>query len=255
MAAEAVTIFLSAFLLFSVEPMIGKDVLPWFGGAPAVWTTCLLFFQTVLLAGYFYADRLTRRLGMRAQCAVHLSLVALSLATLAAAAVAWRAPILPGPAFRPPDPSAPIARVLAALSAGVGLPFFLLSTTGPLLQAWIARRQPEARIFRLYALSNLASLLALVAYPFAIEPNLSLTAQARIWSAGYILFAAGVAWCATRALRAPERFAEAAVEQPPPAETPPPPESLPTLGAIALPPPETARRSFLFWFAMAACGS
>jgi len=255
MVAEALTIFLSAFLLFSVEPIIGKDVLPWFGGAPAVWTTCLLFFQTVLLAGYFYADRLTRRLGLREQRAVHVSLVALSLAALAVVGAAWRAPILPGPAFRPPDATAPIPRVLAALAAGVGLPFFLLSTTGPLLQAWIARRRPDARIFRLYALSNLASLLALVAYPFLIEPNLSLTAQARLWSAGYVLFAAGVAWCASRAVRAPASPVEARVGMPAPSEEPPPPESLPTLGAIAVPPPQSARSSFLFWFAMAACGS
>ncbi len=257
MAAEAVTIFLSAFLLFSVEPMIGKAILPWFGGAPAVWTTCLLFFQTVLLGGYFYADRLSRRPAIRSQRAIHIGLLAISLVALGAAGLSGKAPILPGPAFRPPDPSAPVARVLAALGASIGLPFFLLSTTGPLLQAWIARRSPRYPIYRLYALSNAASLAALLAYPFAIEPALPLTAQATIWSAGYVLFAAGAAFCATRAARpAPDEErppeSETAV---PPAEGPPPPESLPTLGEVAAGEPRSGRGRALFWFALAACGS
>src|SRR5215469_4905724 len=133
MLAYALTIFLGAFLLFQIEPLIGKYILPWFGGAPAVWTTCLLFFQLLLLAGYAYAHGLARRSRTRGKRLAHAALLAISVALLAVLAKVWSSPILAGPAWKPSDPSHPIPRILAVLAVSVGLPYFLLSTTSPLL--------------------------------------------------------------------------------------------------------------------------
>src|SRR4051812_42634591 len=150
----ALTTFLSALLLFLVQPLIGKYVLPWFGGSPAVWTTCMLFFQVALLAGYAYAHGVVTRWGPRGQAAVHLLLLAAAVAVL---------PVTPGERWRPPGPDWPTARLLALLAATIGLPFFALAATSPLLQAWVARARPAgASPYRLYALSNAGSLLALV---------------------------------------------------------------------------------------------
>jgi hypothetical protein len=190
----ALTIFLSAFLLFQVQPLIGKFILPWFGGSPAVWTTCVLFFQLVLLGGYAYAYLVASHLRPRTQAVVHTLLLVAALAVL---------PITPGERWKPPDPSRPEQRILLLLAASVGVPYFVLSTTGPLLQAWVARaRGPQAGVYRLYALSNVGSLLALLSYPFAFEPALSRTAQARMWSAAFVAFAALCAACAWWAARA-----------------------------------------------------
>jgi hypothetical protein len=176
----AVTIFLSAFLLFQVQPMVGKYILPWFGPTPGVWTTALLFFQLMLLAGYASAHFVVSRLTWRRQAVVHATLLALALIAL---------PITPAEALKPTDFDAPIGRILLILTLSVGAPFFLLSATAPLIQRWFAQLHPGRSPYRLYALSNLASLLALLSYPFLIEPRLRLQAQTSIWSGGYLVFA------------------------------------------------------------------
>jgi hypothetical protein len=163
MLLYALTIFLSAFLLFLVQPMIARIILPWFGGSASVWTTCLMFFQLVLLAGYLYAHWVTRRLKPRTQATLHTILLLASLAAL---------PILPGAVWKPIDSMHPEARILLLLAAVVGGPYLFLSTTGPLVQAWYARAFPGASPYRLYALSNAGSLLALLGYPVMVEPFL-----------------------------------------------------------------------------------
>src|SRR5215468_9153160 len=165
MPAYALTVFLGAFLLFQIEPLIAKYLLPWFGGAPAVWTTCMLFFQLLLLAGYLYADRVVRRLPPRRARSLHLALLSAAVAAMLLLVLLWRSPILPSGALKTADAAHPIARLLVLLAAAVGLPFLLLSSTAPLAQAWAARTHPHARVYRLYALSNAASLAALVTYP------------------------------------------------------------------------------------------
>jgi spermidine synthase len=195
------TIFLSAFLLFLVQPVVAKMIVPWFGGSAAVWTTCLLFFQLILLFGYGYAHWLVKRLTPRQQSLVHLSLLGVSLLWL---------PLGPAVSLKPVGVEEPIGRILLVLGATVGLPYFLLSTTGPLIQAWSART--VALPYRLYALSNLASLLALVAYPFAIEPAISLRTQSVVWSVLYLAWVSMAGWLAwqTRASAAPEPSEELA---------------------------------------------
>ena len=185
---NALTIFLSAFLLFQVEPLIAKMILPWFGGVAAVWTVCLLFFQVALLLGYLYAHLLTRILAPRAQGLVHCALLAASLLTL---------PILPKDSWKPLGPEHPALHILWVLVLAVGLPFFLLSATTPLLQAWFTKTTRSEGVFRFYALSNAASLLALLSYPTLFEPRLSTVWQARGWSAAY---AAAAALCGAIAL-------------------------------------------------------
>ena len=192
MLPHAAAIFLSAFLLFQVQPLAGKELLPWFGGSAAVWSACLLFFQAVLFLGYLYAHLIGTRLAPRRQGIVHLALLAIALAFL---------PIAAGAAWKPPDQSLPVPRILAFLAATLGLPYFLLSANGPLLQRWYTLRSPGAP-WRLYALSNAGSLLGLLSYPVLVEPFLSLGAQRTLWSAGYALFVAAVAACAAGLVRA-----------------------------------------------------
>jgi SAM-dependent methyltransferase len=185
MLAPALTILLSSFLLFLVQPILAKQILPWFGGSAGVWTTCLVFFQVTLVLGYAYAHLLTRRgIGSR-QFVVHIVLVLTSLATL---------PIIAGPFWKEVHGIAPALRILSLLTLTVGLPYFLLAATGPLLQKWLSTAAssplPDASVFRLFALSNLGSLLGLLSYPFLLEPALPLRTQALAWSCGYVLFAA-----------------------------------------------------------------
>src|SRR5580704_8168108 len=172
------TIFLSAFLLFLIQPIFAKLILPWFGGSSAVWTTCLVFFQTALLAGYLYAHLLTRRLTARKQPWVHSTLLALALLLL---------PVLPGERWKPTGAGDPVWQILAMLTAVLGLPYFLLSATSPLLQKWLARDGSQP--YRLFALSNVGALLALAAYPLWIEPRIATRAQDVGWSAGFAAFA------------------------------------------------------------------
>ncbi|GIU77148.1 MAG: hypothetical protein KatS3mg005_0386 [Bryobacteraceae bacterium] len=189
----AITVFLSAFLLFQVQPMIAKMILPWFGGTAAVWAACLLFFQAALLAGYGYTHGIVRRLSPRRQWMLHAALLALALTVL---------PILPDAKWKPATPDMPAARILALLAVTVGLPYFLLSTTAPLIQAWFARAFPGRSPYRLYALSNLGSMLALLTYPALVEPALTLRQQGWSWSGAFVLFAALCIFTGWRSLRA-----------------------------------------------------
>ncbi|HKW81552.1 MAG TPA: fused MFS/spermidine synthase [Casimicrobiaceae bacterium] len=230
MALYAITIFGSAFLLFLVQPIMAKEILPWFGGSANVWTTCLVFFQTTLLLGYAYSDAVARRLAARTQFRVHVALLALSCLLL---------PIVPAAHWKPLGSESPAALILGLLAATVGLPYFLLSTTSPLVQSWFARRFPGRDPYRLFALSNLASLLALASYPFALEPWITTRMQAYGWSAGYVLFVLTCAGCAWYALRAPAADAPAKVPD--------------VVGAAAGSAPTAGRQ--LLWCALAATGA
>ncbi|HYX68663.1 MAG TPA: hypothetical protein VE825_05995 [Terriglobales bacterium] len=143
-------VFLSAFLLFQVQLIAGKYILPWFGGSAAVWTTCLLLFQLLLLLGYGYAH-VSGRLGESGRRRLHLGLLLLSVVMLAALGVRWSSPITPSLGFLDPAQGNPIREILVVLTISVGLPFFLLSTTSPLLQDLYARAQAGGSVYRLYA--------------------------------------------------------------------------------------------------------
>jgi spermidine synthase len=192
MPLYALAIFVSAFLLFLVQPVMAKQILPWFGGSAAVWTTCLVFFQTTLLLGYAYADLVVRRLSPRAQVRLHVALLVVSCAAL---------PIVPGVQWKPLGTENPSLLILGLLTATIGMPYFLLATTSPLVQAWFARSFPGRSPYRLFALSNLASMLALVGYPFALEPWVATRLQSWGWSAAYVFFAILCAACGWYSLR------------------------------------------------------
>ena len=169
---------LSAFLLFQVQPVISKFILPWFGGSPGVWTTCMLFFQVVLFLGYAYAHGLTR-LPRRWQWLIHGILVVAALSVL---------PLSPSPDWKPTGNEDPATRILLLLLATVALPYFVLSSTSPLTQVWFTRAVPGGHPWRLYALSNLGSLAALLSYPFLIEPKWNVLQQTQIWSGAFVAF-------------------------------------------------------------------
>ena len=219
-------IFLGAFLLFQIQPIIARFVLPWFGGTIDVWTTCMLYFQTMLLAGYAYAHLLVVCLRPRAQVAVHLLLVAAALIVL---------PIAPSDTWQPPDADQPVLRILVILLVCTGLPFLVLAATSPLLQSWFTRVQRGRSPYRYYAVSNAGSLLALASYPFIVEPLLGRIAQSWVWSGGFAAFAILAGTCAVRLWRSdpasdPASSAEAAVATP-------------------------SLRSRLFWLLLPAVGS
>ncbi|MCA9179208.1 MAG: fused MFS/spermidine synthase [Planctomycetales bacterium] len=186
MARYALTIFVSAFLLFQVQPMIAKFVLPWFGGGPAIWTSCMLFFQTMLLGGYLYAHVISVRLSVRAQSNLHALLLLGSLVLL---------PIAPGDWLKPDGTEQPVLAILLLLLATVGGPYLLLSSTGPLMQRWFSHSFPTRSPYRLYALSNVGSMLALLTYPFLFEPVFRLRQQVWMWSITYGVFVASAIWC------------------------------------------------------------
>jgi SAM-dependent methyltransferase len=184
----AAAIFLSSFLLFLVQPLIARLILPWFGGSAAVWTTCMLFFQVLLLAGYAYAHLLARFARGKFEALLHSALLVVALVTL---------PIAPSEIWKPVGTEEPISWILLLLTGSVGLPYFLLAANSPLLQAWFARARPGENPYRLFALSNLGSLVALLGYPFVVEPYLGGTGQVRLWSwlfAAFALLCAAVAW-------------------------------------------------------------
>src|ERR1017187_4172603 len=179
MILYALTIVVSAFLLFQVQPVIAKIILPWFGGSAAVWTTCLLFFQMVLLLGYLYSHAVIRYLKPRAQLLLHIGLLLATVVVL---------PIYPSVSWKPAAATDPTLQILGLLAVTVGLPYFLLSTTGPLLQAWYARRFQGAMPYRLYALSNAGSMFALLSYPVLFEPAFNTHQQSSMWSWGFGVF-------------------------------------------------------------------
>ena len=187
----AMATLFSAFLVFQIQRGQQNDSAVVCGG-PAVWTSCMMFFQIMLLAGYAYAYSVNRWLSLRLQVICHMTLIGVCLLFL---------PIIPGDAWKPKDGSLPTFRILAVLSANVGLPYFLLSATAPLLQAWYAARMPGKIPYRLYALSNVGSLFALLSFPFLIEPLMGSAMQAYLWAAGFVVFAlccAGMAFVLVR---------------------------------------------------------
>ena len=171
--AFASTIFLSAFLLFQIQPVIARYVLPWYGGSPAVWSTCLLFFQVGLLAGYGYAHILAQKLKPRHQVLLHLILLGLSLGFL---------PVTPAESLKPTESENPIGGIILLLLSTVGIPFMLIAATNPLIQNWCRIKNQGKSPYRLYALSNLGSLLGLLTYPFLIEPSFTIRHQTLGWS-------------------------------------------------------------------------
>jgi len=220
---HAAVIALSSFLLFLVQPLIARLILPWFGGGAAVWTTCMLFFQTLLLAGYAYAHWSNARLAPRPQAILHIALLAAAAATL---------PIAPTDAWKPQGNDEPISAILLLLAVAVGLPYLVLSATSPLVQSWFARQRPGANPYRLFALSNVASLAALIGYPLLVEPWLTSGEQVSGWSWLFALFALA---CAVLAWRGSGlRGAAPAARNEAPAPT---------------------RRDYLHWLALSATGS
>ncbi len=196
----AITIFISAFLLFQVQPLISKFILPWFGGSPAVWTTAMLFFQCTLFLGYVYSHLLFSRLSLVKQVRVHLALLA--IASIMAVFV------VPLDALKPSGTEDPTLRILLLLAICVGLPYAVLSTTGPLIQAWFSRAYPGLSPYRLFSLSNLGSLIALGSFPFVFEPFMELKTMGRFWMIGFWVFAGLCATCGMSMLRLPQSDSE-----------------------------------------------
>lgn len=259
MAAYAFAIFTGAFLLFQVQPLIGKYLLPWFGGAPGVWTTCMVFFQVMLLGGYLYAHLSSRFLKPRGQVLLHLVLVAVALATL---------PIIPNDSWKPQTAADPTFRIIALLAVSLGLPYFVLSGTAPLLQHWFSRSHPGVSPFRLYALSNAGSLLALLSYPTLFETVFRRSTQAHLWSAGLGLYAVACLLCALKLWKGASEGARALacskqqISSYPPAS--PSPSAIPDPCRLkpALPPRESSQAvgnlsalDLLLWLLFPACAS
>jgi SAM-dependent methyltransferase len=232
MTLFAATIFLGSFLLFQIELIIARIILPWFGGAAAVWTTCLLFFQIMLLLGYLYAHGLTRYIRPKSQFLIHLVLLG---------AAAFLLPVLPGVSWKPSGTEEPLFRILVLLTAVVGLPFFLLSSTSPLLSYWFARAFPGSSPYRLYALSNLGSMLGLLTYPTLVEPYLPIRAQAYGWSGAFLAFSALFVVASRKGTFAQNR-----------ALLTPPGPAVEVDATPSLPP---AAGQWFFWIALPACGS
>ena len=187
MLPYALTIGLGAFLLFLVQPVMGRYLLPWFGGGPSVWNTCMVFFQVALLAGYAYAHLSIQFLRPARQLKLHAVLLALCVLCL---------PAVPAAVWRPQESTSPATGILLMLLATVGLPYLLLSSTGPLMQAWFARQFPDRVPYRLYSLSNAASMAALLGYPFVLEPQMGLRWQSWVWSGLFVAYVAASVWCA-----------------------------------------------------------
>ena len=237
MILYAATILVSSFLLFLVQPIIAKQILPWFGGTAAVWTTCLVFFQIALLAGYAYSD-LSSRLRAKTQSTLHIGLLLLSLASL---------PIVADAGWKPLGSEDPQPRIWGLLAVTIGLPYGLLSTTGPLVQSWFAREQVDAataqRVYRFFALSNVGSLLGLLAYPFAIETWISTRTQALGWSLAYGLYVLLASASALRSRRTASRVDHS--------RSPTAPADADA--AAASPPPRAG--DYLLWFLLSALAS
>lgn len=245
-AIFALTIILSAFLLFQIQPMIGKFILPWFGGSSAVWTTSMLFFQVLLLGGYAYAHFLGT-LPPRRQSGLHLLVLLLVLGWIALAAWLNGTPVTPDPRLKPAGSAFPVWQILIVLAASVGIPYFLLSTSSSLFQAWYRDVHRRSSPYAFYALSNAASLVALLSYPVLFEPALTLQQQAAFWSVGFAVYLLLAGLCAVilrgqAAARPVENYAageSASLPETAPAETP------------ARPGPG----SYLVWAGLAACAS
>jgi len=196
------TIVLSAFLLFQVQPLIAKQILPWFGGSAAVWTSCMLFFQLALLGGYAWAHWLSEQ-PLKRQILLHVGLLLLSLAVL---------PIIPSARWKPAGGDDPLLGILGLLAATVGLPYFLLSATSPLLQSWYSRANGGAMPYRFFALSNAGSMAGLLTYPVLVEPYVTNRYQAWMWSGGFLAFVVFFVVVAYRSRNARDEVAMGPVE-------------------------------------------
>ncbi|HEV3341043.1 MAG TPA: hypothetical protein VG125_11825, partial [Pirellulales bacterium] len=217
----AATLFAASALLFLVEPMVGKMLLPYFGGAPAVWNTCLAFYQAALLAGYAYAHALTRWRRSGGQLVVHVAILALPWLVL---------PLAVRHDWAPNGGANPTLALVGILCTTVVLPFFVVASTAPLLQQWFASTQHRhaADPYYLYAASNAGSMLGLVAYPALVEPNLELGDQSRLWAAGYALLMVLVVACVVAVWRQRPSTADDGPPAPAPGTTRPvAPPSLP----------------------------
>lgn len=232
----AFTSFLSAFLLFQVQLIVNKRILPWFGGSAAVWTTSLVVFQLLLLAGYIYSHLVTTRLPLRRQFLVHGILLSIAAFTVIALSAVWPSAITPSLAWKPSQNEHPVANVCFVILVSTGLPFFALSTSAPLLQSWFSRLGYGNRAYRLYAVSNLGSLLGLLVFPFVLEPALGLTIQGRLWALLFCIFAAACWLCARLAGRG--RAAVVQLSESPTWDSTP-----------------VARMNYLLWFLLAMCAS
>lgn len=226
-APFAAITLLSALLLFLVEPLLARRILPWFGGAQSVWTVCLLFYQTALLVGYSYSH-LGRRLGTRRQAWVHVGLLVASAALL---------PITVSERWKPTPGDSPALGLLGLLTFTIGIPYLVLASTAPLVQGWFARLRPGHSPYWLYALSNGGSLAALLAYPLLIEPLLPVTRQALWWSWGYGGFVLACGALSLAVARGAPRHSAPSDDE--------------ARAAVAKP----ARGQVLLWLALAACGS
>ncbi len=203
----AICIFLSAFLLFQIQPIISKTLLPWFGGTPAVWSCAMLFFQIALTGGYAYSNWLVRKINTKRQTLIHLALMGISVGLVLYLWIIWPSPVTPAASLKPDNLSNPFLSIFFLLAISIGLPFFVLSTNSPLMQAWFSRKNPGRSPYWLYALSNIGSLLGLIAYPILIEPNLTLQGQGWLWAAGYLVFVCIAGYNAilgSRAIQVPE---------------------------------------------------
>jgi hypothetical protein len=209
----AAAIFLSAALLFAVQPMFTKMVLPRLGGTPSVWSVAMVFFQAVLLAGYAYAHALTKYLPGRRSLIVHIAVMVAATLFLPLSIASWWG--------RPPADATAALWLLGLFAVSIGLPFFALSANGPLLQAWFARTDhpSAADPYFLYAASNVGSFLALISYPFVVEPFTTLGIQRHAWAVLFVALIALIAWCGVlmlRTVRTAERVAEDAAPSPAP---------------------------------------
>jgi hypothetical protein len=199
----ALATFISAFLLFQVQLLLGKQILPLFGGTPAAWTACLLVFQLLILAGYGYSHAMAMWVSPRGQFIIHGVALGLSALLLIMLGYFWPTPISPGANWHPPPSADPTWIIARFLLLAIGLPFFLLATTSPLIQRWFAKALPGKSPYRLYALSNAGSLLGLLSYPFLVEPFLRLSTQGWAWSTGYFVFLVCCYFSARSAARSP----------------------------------------------------
>lgn len=200
----ASTLFLSAFLLFQMQLIVSKCILPWFGGSAAVWTTSMLVFQVLLLAGYIYSHVISARLSAMAQTRIHLALLFIAFLMVVTLSFVWPSAITPGASWKPQAGGDPTRDVVAIILVAAGLPFFVLSTTGPLLQRWFACLGGGAETYKLYSISNLGSLLGLLTFPFLLEPTLRMKNQGTLWSLLFCGFVAGCGICAGQARNATE---------------------------------------------------
>src|SRR5258708_4054603 len=237
----ALTIFLSAFLLFQVQLFLAKYILPWFGGSPAVWTACNLFFQALLFGGYAYGHLISNRLSPAAQKRLHQVVLFAALLVLGLQTVIWKSPLTPDKSWQPATNDNPVFHIIVLLAVSVGLPFLILASTAPLLQAWLQRTRPQVSVYRLYALSNFASLLALLSYPVLVEPWLTLRQQANVWTWMFLAFALCCGVCAELAAKSVPAFT--------PSSSAPEVDSQST----GIGPPTKGLR--VLWLGLAACGS